>query len=126
MKIFNDIQKSFSEVISLAYGTYQNQQYAVWFNSTATPNPAAIGAGILTRFGTNGKAANLNQAIYIQDKWQPTDRLTLNLGVRFEKEDLPSFNGFPASFAFGWGEKVAPRLGFAYDLFGTGKTKVFC
>ena len=94
-------------------------------NSTATPNPAAIGAGILTRFGTNGKAQNLNQAIYIQDKWQPTDRLTLNLGVRFEKEDLPSFNGFPASFAFGWGEKVAPRLGFAYDLFGTGKTKVF-
>jgi len=125
MKIFNDIQKSFSEVISLAYGTYRINNTPFGFNSTATPNPAAIGAGILTRFGTNGKAANLNQAIYVQDKWQPISRLTLNLGVRFEKEDLPSFNGFPASFAFGWGEKVAPRLGFAYDLFGTGKTKVF-
>lgn len=125
MKIFNDIQKSFSEVISLAYGTYRIDNTSLGFNSTATPNPAAIGAGTLTRFGTRGKAENLNQAIYVQDKWQPMNRLTLNLGIRFEKEDLPSFNGFPASFAFGWGEKVAPRLGFAYDLMGNGKTKVF-
>ena len=125
MKISNDIQTGFSEIVFLAYGDYRINNTPFQWSSTATPNPAAIGAGALQRFGTKGLAANLNQAIYVQDKWQPTSRLTLNLGVRFEKEDLPSFNEFPASFAFGWGEKIAPRIGVAYDLFGDGKTKIF-
>jgi len=94
-------------------------------NSQATPNPAAIGGGLLQRFFTGGVGSNLNQAIYVQDKWQPFRRLTLNLGVRIEKEDIPSFNSFPATFNFDWDEKIAPRLGFAYDLFGNGNTKIF-
>jgi hypothetical protein len=56
----------------------------------------------------------------------------LNLGVRLENENLPSFNagdvlaGAPvAPIKIGWGRKVAPRLGGAYDPFGTGKTKIY-
>ena len=49
----------------------------------------------------------------------------MNLGIRFEKEDLPSFNQFPSAINFGWGDKIAPRLGFAYDLKGNGKMKIF-
>ncbi|HET9785824.1 MAG TPA: TonB-dependent receptor, partial [Pyrinomonadaceae bacterium] len=74
---------------------------------------------------TNGHGSNLSQGIFIQDKYQPTSRLTLNLGVRFEKENLPSFNDFPSAINFGWGDKIAPRLGFAYDLTGNGRTKIF-
>jgi len=84
-----------------------------------------LGSGVLARVGTFGKAQNLNQSLYIQDKYQPIKRLTLNLGVRIEKEDLPSFNGFAPPINFGYGDKIAPRLGFAYDIFGDGKTKVF-
>ncbi len=93
---------------------------------------SCIGIGTLSRSGTRGVAENTYQAIYIQDKWQPSTRLTLNLGVRFEKEFLPSFN-VGKSIAgseippvqLGWDKKIAPRLGGAYDLFGDGKTKIY-
>jgi hypothetical protein len=90
-----------------------------------TTTPGAIGSGSFTRTGTNGQGSNLSQGLFIQDKWQPINRLTLNLGVRVEKENLPTFNGIPSGVDFGWGDKIAPRLGFAYDVSGDGKTKLF-
>jgi hypothetical protein len=89
------------------------------------PTPGNLGTGQIQRFGRTGKATNNAQSVYFQDKWQPTSRLSLNLGVRLEKEDLPSFNGFAPPINFGWGDKVVPRLGAAYDVTGDGKTKVF-
>ena len=93
---------------------------------------SCIGVGTLSRSGAKGTAENNYQGLYIQDKWQPTSRLYLNLGIRMEKEFLPSFNE-GASLAgsdippieLGWGKKIAPRLGGAYDLFGDGKTKIY-
>ncbi len=90
-----------------------------------TDTPGAIGSASFRRTGTNGTGSNLSQGLFIQDKWQPTSRLSLNLGIRIEKENLPTFNGIPSGVDFGWGDKIAPRLGFAYDLFGDGKTKIF-
>ncbi|MGE3468597.1 MAG: hypothetical protein AB7J13_16875, partial [Pyrinomonadaceae bacterium] len=87
--------------------------------------PGAIGSGSFRRTGTKGTGSNLSQGLFIQDKWQPHARLSLNLGIRIEQEDLPTFNGVPSGVDFSWGEKVAPRLGFAFDLFGDGTTKVF-
>lgn len=86
-------------------------------------SPAAIGAGLLLRFGTVGKASNTAQALYIQDRWQPTTRLTINAGLRAEKEDLPSFNGYAPPISFGFLDKLVPRLGVAYDITGDGRTK---
>lgn len=88
-------------------------------------SPNSIGAGFLQRFATIGKASNKRQSLYAQDSWHPFQRLTLNLGVRAEKENLPAFNEFAPPISFGFGDKIAPRLGFAVDLTGDGKTKLF-
>lgn len=87
--------------------------------------PGEFGNGQLTRFGTVGKAESKNQGIYLQDAWQPFRRLTLNLGVRFEREDVPTFASSGERILFDFGSKPAPRIGGAFDLFGDGKTKVF-
>jgi hypothetical protein len=88
-------------------------------------SPNAIGAGFLQRFGAQGSAGSNNLAFYIQDSWQPISRLTLNLGVRTERENSPSFNAQGVGITFDFADKIAPRLGFALDVFGDGKNKLF-
>ncbi len=81
----------------------------------------------LRDLGTTGKVGGWNHAFYVQDAWTVARRLTLNLGVRLDKESLPSYDkttGFQG-ISFGWGQKVAPRLGAAYDLLGNGKLKLY-
>ncbi|MGH9803283.1 MAG: TonB-dependent receptor domain-containing protein, partial [Blastocatellia bacterium] len=108
-------------IVSLSYGQTIND--LTGRNDSVTPG--TIGAGQVQRFGRTGDASNQAHSIYFQDRWQPTARLSINGGVRFEKENLPSFNSFAPPINFGWGDKIVPRLGFAYDLTGNGKTKLF-
>ena len=71
--------------------------------------------------------------VFLQDRWV-VGRATINLGLRVDgvSADLPAqtspagnFVGarsFPKTDVFSFGPNVAPRLGIAYDLFGTGRT----
>lgn len=76
-------------------------------------------------FGTTGKAGSKTHGLYFQDAWNIGHGLTLNLGVRFDKEDVPTYiSGFPG-ISFGWGEKIAPRLGASWDVLRNGKLKIY-
>jgi len=65
------------------------------------------------------EARNARESIYLQDAWQPTERLTINAGVRldFMRGKSPVLNTKVYSAT-----NFSPRIGFAYDLTGDGKT----
>ena len=123
LRLLNDVSNGYAASGRIAL--YYDGSTITDRGATATPTPGAIGNGTLTRIGTRGTGQNTSQQIFFQDKWQPTSRLTFNLGIRAEKEDLPSFNKFAPPINFSFGQKIVPRLGFAYDIGGSGKTKVF-
>ncbi len=80
--------------------------------------------------GTIGAVHSNNYAFWVQDGWEVNNKLTLNLGVRTENEHIPSFKDpaqFPdaLSITFGFMDKLAPRLGFAYDVKGDGRWKAY-
>jgi outer membrane receptor protein involved in Fe transport len=82
-----------------------------------------VGSQQVTNTGGTSQTA---QALYFQDAWQVGHGLTLNLGIRLDQEKQPPYDPtrFP-TVEFGWGDKIAPRLGGAYDLLHNGKVKVF-
>ncbi|HJQ23596.1 MAG TPA: carboxypeptidase regulatory-like domain-containing protein [Blastocatellia bacterium] len=78
----------------------------------------------------NASASSRNHGFYVQDSWQIHPRVTINAGVRFENEFLPPFtkevngNPIPNPISFGWGDKIAPRIGGAWDVRGDGSWKI--
>ena len=86
--------------------------------------------GVSSPYGTYAEAHSTSWAIYLQDSWTIGQRLTLNFGVRTESEYVPSFSDMPEykgkkAIEFGFGDKIAPRLGFIYDVLGDSSLKVF-
>jgi hypothetical protein len=79
-----------------------------------------------TTTSNSGGSSQTAQAWYVQDAWTVGHGLTLNLGLRFDQETQPPYDPtrFP-SVHFGWGDKIAPRIGGAYDLFRNGKVKIY-
>jgi hypothetical protein len=74
--------------------------------------------------------------IYFQDDFHPTNRLTLNLGLRYELQSGPYSNDFQTPVLASLGQlgynnqrsldtnNLGPRLGFAWDVGGDAKTIV--
>lgn len=99
------------------------------------------------------ESKNKQFGIYIQDDWEVNDKLTLNLGVRWDYEKIPSYTDRvldPAIVAAlrGWTNiqntdydindyistgnersdykgAIQPRFGFSYDLFGDQRHVIF-
>jgi len=87
--------------------------------------------GVYPRQGfiTEGNVHLNNFGLFLQDAWTVNNKLTINLGIRTEQEKVPAYTkgeGIPDfGVEFGFGDKIAPRVGFAYDVLGDGKWKAY-
>jgi hypothetical protein len=66
------------------------------------------------------ETSSANLAIYGNDNYQISKKITLNLGLRWDEEQL---NAVTQSFVFN--DNWSPRLGINYDPFGDRKSKIF-
>lgn len=65
-------------------------------------------------------SAGRYRSAFVQDRWTLGGSLTLEAGVRWERQQLA---GSEASFTFG--DEWAPRLGVVWDPLGGGRSKLF-
>ena len=72
-----------------------------------------------------GSDSSNAHGLYVQDDWSVAHTgLTINAGIRLDKEYLPPYAAGDPGINFGWGSKIAPRIGGAYAFAG-GKGKIF-
>lgn len=120
------------ELIENVVDTGQNgNQYRIRWNTAYLGQRGSAGSVEVRRFRTDGQAESTNYGLYIQDTWTIHPNLTLNLGVRAEQERVPNYgyNVDPTlpeyAIEFDFQDKLAPRLGFAWDVTGKQKIKLY-
>jgi hypothetical protein len=111
-----------------------------WDRSLATGVPVQRGTYGYYQVRSNGVAPNqgfitegdihtTNIGLFIQDAWTINNRLTINAGIRTERERVPAYTtgaDIPEfGLEFDFADKLAPRVGFAYDINGDGRWKAF-
>jgi hypothetical protein len=111
----------------LEYGFLGDRISVVW-DRPFFGQRGAYGHYKIYDIGTSGEVESNNTALFFQDSWSPVDRWTFNIGLRFEREKLTplTLEGAEAEpIEFGFGDKIAPRLGVAWDVRGDGTWKIY-
>ncbi len=128
---------TFDDTLTWIKGDHSFKAGLLWSRNAALPQGTAANfTGLFTfptdapfnaadpttypfRFGVSMGQFNFTEidhrvGSFVQDKWEVSKKLTLNVGVRYDwQKAVPQTKN-----------AIGPRVGLAYDLFGDGKTLV--
>jgi hypothetical protein len=76
-----------------------------------------------TIYGGTASFTVVQRAQYIQDNWQVTPNLLLNLGLR--NDQFTNYNGDNEPYIRLTKPQLAPRIGFSWDIFGDSSAKLY-
>ena len=65
------------------------------------------------------------ESLYFQDDWRVMKNLQFNIGARWDYQQARGNGGVTYLKLNNWFDNLQPRLGFTWDPWSTGKTKVF-
>ena len=122
-----EVMDSKSSVVYPGDGTSYQVQAAT--AGGQLPNGSVVPAGVTAivdarHYVTGAPVSTKAQAFYVEDNWNVTPSLLLNLGLRADKFHNKLASG--ATFAKAdFKDMISPRLGFSWDVKGDGTTKVF-
>ena len=121
------------QIDSSRFGSNANSGHVRYLDDSANDRPFHVDRVMLFNMPAAGESAsdnrNRHHSVFVQDSWRPVDRLSLNLGVRFEQQHTYFLDAvsmplladfFPSGTARGRTNTVwntwAPRLGVAFSL----------
>jgi outer membrane receptor protein involved in Fe transport len=107
-----------NQVTTMSGGAY----YLYYYDNATDPANPEITEVRRRTYESGGTFDSENFAFYVQDQWQVTDQLVVNLGLR--NDSFENKNGAGESFV-SLDNQWAPRLGLVYDVTGDGDSKVW-
>jgi hypothetical protein len=121
LKFGGDYQDGHTDTVTFYTGGQQVSHYNEYGQDYYAHEFYARNASDLTPTDWTSSAVTRDFGAYVQDSWRAVPNLTINAGVRFDREWVIKFTGQSAFRTDEW----QPRLGIVWDPIGDGTSKVY-